>query len=48
MKRLQAKTKVEGVLVHDILFADDYALNAASEAEMQQSMDQFFAACANL
>ena len=34
LKRLQAKTKVEGVLVHDFLFADDCVLNATSEAEM--------------
>ena len=47
LKRLQAKTKVEEVLVHDFLFADDCALNEASEAEMQQSTDQFSAACAN-
>ena len=33
--------------MHDFLFADDGALNAASETEMQQSMDQFSAACAN-
>ena len=36
LKRLQAKTKVKGVLVHDFLFADDCALNESSEAEMQQ------------
>ena len=41
------KTKAEEVLVHNFLFAGDGALTAASEAEMQQSMDQFFAACAN-
>ncbi|XP_068927878.1 ATP-binding cassette sub-family G member 8 [Petaurus breviceps papuanus] len=34
LKRLQAKTKGEGVLVHGFLFADDCALNATSEAEM--------------
>ena len=33
--------------MHDFLFADDCALIAASEAEMQQSMDQLSAACAN-
>ena len=33
--------------MHDFLFVDDCALNATSEAEMQQSMDQFSAACAN-
>ena len=47
LKRPQAKTKVEGVLVHDFLFADDCALNATSEAETQEGMDQFSAACAN-
>ena len=47
LKRLQAKNKVEGMLVHDFLFADNCELNAASEAEVQQSMDQFSAACAN-
>ena len=35
LKRLQAKIKVEGVLVHDFLFADDCTLNVASETEMQ-------------
>ena len=33
--------------MHDFLFAEDCALNAASEAEMQQSVDQFSAAFAN-
>ena len=47
LKRLQAKTKVEGVLVHSFLFADDCALNADSEAEMQRRVDRFFAPCAN-
>ena len=35
LKRLQTKTKVDRVLMHDFLFADDCALNAASETEMQ-------------
>ena len=47
LKRLQAKTKVERILVHDFPFVDDYALNAASEAKMQQNIYQFSAACAN-
>ena len=46
-KRLQAKIKMDGQLVHDFLFKDDFAFNAASETKMQQSMDQFSAACAN-
>ena len=33
--------------MHAFLFADDCALNVVSEAEMQQSMDQFSAAYAN-
>ena len=33
--------------MHDFLFADDCVLNAASEAEMQQSMDRFSTACDN-
>ena len=33
--------------MHDFLFVDDCALSAASEVEMQQSMYQFSAACAN-
>ena len=47
LKRLQAKTKVEGVLVHESLFADNCALNAGSEAEIQPSMDQFSDVCVN-
>ena len=38
LKRLQTKTKVEGVLIHGFLFADDCALSAASEADMLQNM----------
>nr|VZI44075.1 unnamed protein product [Spirometra erinaceieuropaei] len=33
--------------VHELLFADDCALNTTSEAEMQRSMDLFSAACEN-
>lgn len=45
LKRLQDKTKVEGALWYNFLFADDCALNASSEAEMQQSMNQFSVTC---
>ena len=34
-------------LVCDLLFADDCALNATSEDEMQQSLDHLGAACTN-
>nr|VZH89068.1 unnamed protein product [Spirometra erinaceieuropaei] len=33
--------------VHELLFADDRALNTTSEEEMQRSMDLFSAACEN-
>ena len=33
--------------MHDFLFADDCTLNATSETQMQQSMDQFSVACPN-
>ncbi|BHF72975.1 hypothetical protein SprV_0401604700 [Sparganum proliferum] len=33
--------------VHELLFADDCALNTTSEGEMHRSMDLFFAACEN-
>ena len=45
LRRLQAKTKVKETSVSDFLFADDAALNAASEAKMQRNMDHFSEAC---
>ena len=45
LRRLHAKTKVKMDCVRDLLFADDCALNACSEPEMQQSMDKFSSAC---
>jgi hypothetical protein len=47
LRRLQAKTKVMTDIIRDFLFADDCALNAASEADMQHSVDKFSDACTN-
>ncbi len=38
---LQAKTKVSTETINDFLLADDCAPNAASEADMQHSVDKF-------
>nr|VZI36609.1 unnamed protein product [Spirometra erinaceieuropaei] len=41
------QSRVSTTTIHGFLFADDCALNTTSEAEMQRSMDLFFAACDN-
>ena len=45
LRRLQAKTKVQMTTVRDFLFADDCALNATEQLDMQSSMDRFATAC---
>ena len=47
MHRLHAFTKVKKTMLRDSLFADDSALNAGSEPEIQDSMDRFSTACEN-
>ncbi|BHF79614.1 hypothetical protein SprV_0702273500 [Sparganum proliferum] len=46
-RRMQFQSRVSTTTVHELLFADDCALNTTSEEEMQRSMDLFSAACAN-
>ena len=45
LRTLQARTKAKEERVRDFLFADDCALNACSEVEMQRNMDTFSSAC---
>ncbi|KAJ1155286.1 hypothetical protein NDU88_008017 [Pleurodeles waltl] len=47
LQKLQAKTKVEEDSVRNFLIADDWALNAATEAQTQQSMNRFYPGCRN-
>nr|VZI36708.1 unnamed protein product [Spirometra erinaceieuropaei] len=46
-RRMHFKSRVSTTTVHELLFADDCALNTTSEEEMQRSMDLFSAACEN-
>ncbi|BHF73884.1 hypothetical protein SprV_0401696800 [Sparganum proliferum] len=46
-RRMLFQSRVSTTSVHELLFADDCALNTTSEEEMQRSMDLFFAACEN-
>nr|VZI18892.1 unnamed protein product [Spirometra erinaceieuropaei] len=40
-------TRLSTTIVHDLLFADDYARNITTEVGVQRSIDLFAAGCAN-
>nr|VZH91294.1 unnamed protein product [Spirometra erinaceieuropaei] len=46
-RRMNFQSRVSTATVHELLFADDCALNTTSEEEMRRSMDLFSAACEN-
>nr|VZI05580.1 unnamed protein product [Spirometra erinaceieuropaei] len=46
-RRMNFQSRVSTTTVHELLFADDCALNTTSEEEMQRSTDLFSAACEN-
>ena len=48
LQLLNAKTKVHYAKISDLLFADNCALNAMSETNMQSSLNRFSDACDNV
>ncbi|BHF64156.1 hypothetical protein SprV_0200715500 [Sparganum proliferum] len=46
-RRIDFQSRVSTTTIHELLFADDRALNTTSEEDMQRIMDLFSAACEN-
>ncbi|BHF79619.1 hypothetical protein SprV_0702274000 [Sparganum proliferum] len=46
-RRIHFRQRISTTTVHELLFADDRALSATSEADRQRSMDLVVAACDN-
>ncbi|BHF74133.1 hypothetical protein SprV_0401721700 [Sparganum proliferum] len=46
-RRMHVQSRVSTTTVHELLFADDRALNTTTEENIQRSMDLFSAACEN-
>ncbi|VDM05723.1 unnamed protein product [Schistocephalus solidus] len=46
-RRMLFRSRVSTANIHELIFADECALNATTEEEMQRSMDLFAAACDN-
>ncbi|BHF72988.1 hypothetical protein SprV_0401606000 [Sparganum proliferum] len=47
LRRMDFQSRMSTTTVHELLFADDCALNITSEEDTQRSMDLFSAACEN-
>ncbi|BHF64823.1 hypothetical protein SprV_0200783000 [Sparganum proliferum] len=45
---MQFQSRVSTTTVYELLFADNYALNATTEGDMQRRMDLLYAACDNV